>query len=599
MQRQSITTSVGLGFEEFIDPNAGAQKTQKEIDNRTVLIIDDDSDFLHNAEENMRTYMVGIKILTATSSRKAIQMLEENKVGLVVTNLNIPGMNVFEVLGNISKNHTETSVIVMIDCSNMDTELKLLQSGYFNILMRPFGLNVLAEKMVEVFKESRDNIGKGFLLSSLIQYTEMEKKTCVLKVKSKSNTGCLYYKNGNLINAEAGELDGESAARLIISWKTPTTTIEAFSNKEIRITTPLKNLAFEAVKAETGSDELDIQFGLLEKAVTLAKGHHYQRAVESLTYLLKNDPRNFEAWFWFSRISTSMKVVETSLNNAAKIVPEDLELRKETIKFQSAKKRMLNGPLQRCPFCWGVLANNAVECMYCDSHLQIHDNAFNSIYFGDKNILKEAVARYSEVLKGENNIKAAYYLGMAHINMENWEEGLGYLDTAVKLDPADTFYADQLKQLLKYIASTPGESTLAVMKSEQFIKAGQIDSQKTSRKKILVVEDSSTTRKVISICLGQQGFEIIEAGDGLEALSQINEVKPDLILLDIILPKVDGYKILSIIKENPDFRDIPVVMLTSKDGILNKVKSKVAGSTAYLTKPFDPKQLLSTVEKYI
>jgi len=126
-----------------------------------------------------------------------------------------------------------------------------------------------------------------------------------------------------------------------------------------------------------------------------------------------------------------------------------------------------------------------------------------------------------------------------------------------------------------------------------------IDHMKINRTKILVVEDSSTTRKVISICLGQQGFEIIEAGDGLEALSQINEVKPDLILLDIILPKMDGYKILSIIKENPDFRDIPVVMLTSKDGILNKVKSKVAGSTAYLTKPFDPKQLLSTVEKYI
>ena len=119
------------------------------------------------------------------------------------------------------------------------------------------------------------------------------------------------------------------------------------------------------------------------------------------------------------------------------------------------------------------------------------------------------------------------------------------------------------------------------------------------KRKILVVEDSSTIRKVISITLSQKGYEIIEAGDGLEALSRLNESKPDLILLDIILPKMDGYQILSIIRENPEFKYIPVIMLTSKDGIINKVKGKVAGSSAYLTKPFDPAQLVETIERYI
>ena len=82
-------------------------------------------------------------------------------------------------------------------------------------------------------------------------------------------------------------------------------------------------------------------------------------------------------------------------------------------------------------------------------------------------------------------------------------------------------------------------------------------------------------------------------------MSKLNETRPDLILLDIILPKMDGYKILSIIKENPEFKQIPVIMLTSKDGIINKVKGKVAGSTAYLTKPFDPTQLVATIEKHL
>ena len=118
-------------------------------------------------------------------------------------------------------------------------------------------------------------------------------------------------------------------------------------------------------------------------------------------------------------------------------------------------------------------------------------------------------------------------------------------------------------------------------------------------KKVLVVEDSPTTRKVIALTLTQKGYMVIEAQDGMEALSRLSEEKPDLILLDIILPRMDGYKILSIIKENEELKNTPVIMLTSKGGILNKVKGKLAGSTAYLTKPFEPKDLIKTVEKYL
>jgi twitching motility two-component system response regulator PilG len=116
---------------------------------------------------------------------------------------------------------------------------------------------------------------------------------------------------------------------------------------------------------------------------------------------------------------------------------------------------------------------------------------------------------------------------------------------------------------------------------------------------ILVVEDSSTTRKVISITLSRQGYRVVEAADGLEALSKISEERPDLIMLDVILPKMDGYKILSIIKGNKEFKDIPVIMLTSKDGFINKMKGKMAGSTAYLTKPFDPDKMIAEIQKHV
>ena len=92
---------------------------------------------------------------------------------------------------------------------------------------------------------------------------------------------------------------------------------------------------------------------------------------------------------------------------------------------------------------------------------------------------------------------------------------------------------------------------------------------------------------------------MIEARDGLEALSKIDEERPDLVLLDTVLPKMDGYKILSIIKENKELKDMPVIMLTSKSGLFDKFKGKLAGSAAYLTKPFKPEDLVSTVQKHI
>ena len=113
------------------------------------------------------------------------------------------------------------------------------------------------------------------------------------------------------------------------------------------------------------------------------------------------------------------------------------------------------------------------------------------------------------------------------------------------------------------------------------------------------LKDSATTRKVIAITLTRNGYRVMEAGDGMEALSKISEERPNLIMLDVILPKMDGYKILAIIKKNEEFKDIPVIMLTSKDGFLNKMKGRMSGAAAYLTKPFDPEKMLQEIKKHL
>ena len=117
-------------------------------------------------------------------------------------------------------------------------------------------------------------------------------------------------------------------------------------------------------------------------------------------------------------------------------------------------------------------------------------------------------------------------------------------------------------------------------------------------KKILVVEDSSTQRKIICKMLLQNGYRILEAKDGYEALSIVELEEPDLILLDIIMPGIDGYKVMSMMKEIPGMQRVPIIMLTSRDKLIDKMRGKVSGTNEYLTKPFKSKELIEKIEKY-
>lgn len=115
---------------------------------------------------------------------------------------------------------------------------------------------------------------------------------------------------------------------------------------------------------------------------------------------------------------------------------------------------------------------------------------------------------------------------------------------------------------------------------------------------VLTVDDSAIIRRAISSTLQKEGYQVIEAEDGMNALTILNDCLPDVILLDIAMPMMDGYEVCRLIRKNQTLKSIPVVMLSGKDGFFDKVKGKIAGSTQYLTKPFDPGTLLATVEKY-
>ncbi len=119
------------------------------------------------------------------------------------------------------------------------------------------------------------------------------------------------------------------------------------------------------------------------------------------------------------------------------------------------------------------------------------------------------------------------------------------------------------------------------------------------RKKVVIIDDSQTVRKIVQVCLSREGFEVQGFHDGVEALrwfSQRTSPLPDLVILDIGLPKLDGFEIARYLKGKPQFQHTVIIMLTRRDGIIDRLKGRLAGAQEYLTKPFTTQTLISRVE---
>jgi twitching motility two-component system response regulator PilG len=117
--------------------------------------------------------------------------------------------------------------------------------------------------------------------------------------------------------------------------------------------------------------------------------------------------------------------------------------------------------------------------------------------------------------------------------------------------------------------------------------------------KILVVDDSKTIRRTAETLLSKEGCQVFTAIDGFDALSKIADHQPDLIFVDIMMPRLDGYETCSLIKHNKVFKQTPVIMLSSKDGLFDRARGRIVGSEQYLTKPFTKDELLGAISNQI
>ncbi len=122
---------------------------------------------------------------------------------------------------------------------------------------------------------------------------------------------------------------------------------------------------------------------------------------------------------------------------------------------------------------------------------------------------------------------------------------------------------------------------------------------KLSDLKVMIIDDSKTIRRSAESLLKKEGCQVVTATDGFEALAKITANKPDLIFVDIMMPRLDGYQTCALIKHNKEFKNTPVIMLSSKDSIFDRARGRIVGSDKYLTKPFTKDDLLGAIKEYV
>ncbi len=207
----------------------------------------------------------------------------------------------------------------------------------------------------------------------------------------------------------------------------------------------------------------------------------------------------------------------------------------------------------------------------------------------------EEAARLAELERqAEIQRQAAEAARQAEIERQAQTEQLAESKTDEELD--------RLQQEVETLAGEVQqevEMPTAVAESNQSGKPVSGEERSSSQSLILAVDDSPTVRKLVSLTLGANGFEVLTAADGIEALNILSDTLPDLILCDINMPRLGGYKLCKFVKKHERTQSIPVVMLSGKDGVFDKMRGKLSGCDDFISKPFESEELVAKIREHL
>lgn len=333
------------------------------------------------------------------------------------------------------------------------------------------------------------------------------------------------------------------------------------------------------------SVELGHPDNLLKEGILAAKNGHKTAAREKLLAVVQKQPRNISAWLWLAYAAESLEERVAYLQQVLTLDPTHGRAATALQKAEVLLKQKQN-PTWHCPLCHRTASTPQAQCPTCGSMLTLEDpTAVLNNTAVRTELVQEAIERLTANPDFGNNARHTYYLGLAYLNLHNPVQAHQQWQQTAQLQPAS---ASRLQPVLATLAEIIATQT-AVPPTAPQLCAGQV----------LTVDDSRTIRNLVRMTLEKQQYEVILATDGLEALAKMNDHLPDLILLDITMPRMDGYQLCKIVKNNDATAHIPVVMLSGKDGFFDKVRGRMAGATDYITKPFKPQELLQVVQQHL
>ena len=186
---------------------------------KRILIVDDDESFLHSLIDGFKAYEDIFTVATAGDGLEAVDILQKDKINLVLTDLKMPRMDGFELLALLTRTYSSVPVIVMTAFGTPEMEHNLQEMGSFQYIEKPIEFEILVEKILTGLAGSSKGYIAEVSLSSFLQLIEIDKKTCTLTIYAGSKSGIMYFGDGNLLDASFGNLKGSEAAYTIVSWK--------------------------------------------------------------------------------------------------------------------------------------------------------------------------------------------------------------------------------------------------------------------------------------------------------------------------------------------------------------------------------------------
>ena len=573
--------------------------------NMQIMIVDDNLPKIEVLLIGLR--QKGFSVLEAGSGDEALTLLESksNEIDLVLTDYLMPKMTGLDLLKTIREKYPLMPVIIMTAFGDKDMVIEALNNRCDGFIEKPFRIAKLIEEMkrVKIFSESIFDGLKtspkgyihGFTMATFLQAVESDRMDCTVKVKAREKIGYLFFEDGELVDAETNGLSSEEAAMEIVGWDDHRLKLEDHIKRDRTIESTLSYILIEGYRlkderAEEKASPPDVE-EILKKGIRLAEGQRFREARKTLKKYLESNPDGARGWLWYSRVVDSINDIEIALEKASEAAPDAPEIIEDVIKLRLAKEEGVEGGVRHCPFCWYLLKEKALQCTYCKAHLAIHKNVFVPTLAASKELMDRAIKRYEKILEKERNVNAHYYLCLAYLNVAQMQEALNQLKKAVNLVPKNKYLSEQLNILVTHLKppKTASEDKKAMGKTTPVADKG---------KTILVVVNKETERRLVSTTLTQNGYKVEEAKDGFEALSRLSKTEPDLVLLDIVLPQMDGYKVFAIVNTHEDYKELPIVMLTGENAFYEKTKGELSGATGYLAKPINQEELLETVDKY-